>query len=111
MQDTLTVGNISAKPGDKKSGFIQFWDNGMLASKFPVIVINGSNNGPKLAINAGLHPFEYAGMEAAIRISKSIDPSEVNGAIMVVPVANVGGFLRESQSVHPVDNQNLNRIF
>jgi predicted deacylase len=111
LQDTFTIGNISAKPGEKKSGFIEFWDNSLIASKFPVVIINGSENGPKIAVNAGLHPFEYAGMEAAIRLSKNIDPSDVKGALVIIPIANVAGFLKAIETVHPVDNLNLNRVF
>ena len=53
-------------------------------------------------MNAGLHPFEYAGMEAAIRLSKNIDPSGVKGALVIIPIANVAGFLKGIETVHPL---------
>ncbi len=59
-QSNLTVGEVSAEPGEKKSGYINVpggEDDGPV--KIPVTLINGKKDGLALALVAGVHGYEY----------------------------------------------------
>lgn len=75
-----------------------------------VHVIRGSKDGPKLAMFGGIHGDEPLGTEAVRRVLQKIDPGQISGTIVAVPVANPYAF-EAGKRVTPVDGLNLNRIF
>ena len=111
-QKTLTVGEIIANPGEKKSGFIVVpgGEDGP-EHKIPVTVVNGENAGPVLALVAGVHGYEYPPILALQKMGKKLDPSRLSGAVIIVHVANVPSFLKRTIYYTPNDWKNLNRVF
>ena len=75
-----------------------------------VHVIRGPKDGPKLAMFGGIHGDEPLGTEAVRRVLEQIDPDQIAGTIVAVPVANPYAF-KAGKRVTPVDGLNLNRIF
>ena len=75
-----------------------------------VHVIRGSKAGPKLAMFGGIHGDEPLGTEAVRRVLERIDPEQIAGTIVAVPVANPYAF-EAGKRVTPADGLNLNRIF
>src|SRR5437868_4524618 len=67
--------------------------------------------GPTVLITAGIHAAEYTGIEAAIRLGRTISPEAVRGTIVIIPLLNRPGFYERSIYVNPEDNDNLNRLF
>jgi predicted deacylase len=67
--------------------------------------------GPTVLITAGIHAAEYTGIEAAIRLGRTISPEAVRGTILIIPLLNRPGFYERSIYVNPEDNDNLNRLF
>jgi uncharacterized protein len=74
-----------------------------------VHVIRGSKDGPKLAMFGGIHGDEPLGTEAVRQVLKQINPDQIAGTIVAVPVANPYAF-EAAKRVTPVDGLNLNRI-
>ena len=74
-----------------------------------VHVIRGSKDGPKLAMFGGIHGDEPLGTEAVRRVLQQIDPGQIAGTIVAVPVANPYAF-EAGKRVTPADGLNLNRI-
>jgi len=74
-----------------------------------VHVIRGAKDGPKLALFGGIHGDEPLGTEAVRRVLKQIDPDQITGTIVAVPVANPYAF-EAGKRVTPSDGLNLNRI-
>lgn len=74
-----------------------------------VHVIRGSKDGPKLAMFGGIHGDEPLGTEAVRRVLQQVEPSQIAGTIVAVPVANPYAF-EAAKRVTPVDGLNLNRI-
>lgn len=74
-----------------------------------VHVIRGSKDGPKLAMFGGVHGDEPLGTEAVRRVLQQIDPDQMAGTIVAVPVANPYAF-EAGKRMTPVDGLNLNRI-
>lgn len=74
-----------------------------------VHVIRGAKDGPKLAMFGGIHGDEPLGTEAVRRVIGQINPEQIAGTIVAVPVANPYAF-EAGKRVTPVDGVNLNRV-
>ena len=77
----------------------------------PYIDIRGQRDGPQLTVLAGVHGAEYSSIAAAREFVRTVDPAEVLGRIIVVPVVNVSAFWTRTPFVVPADGLNLNRQF
>jgi uncharacterized protein len=106
----VTVGEITAAPGQVGRGFLTTDVGRGVTVRIPVVAINGKADGPTFVVTAGVHGAEYPGIEAAIRLSRTLDPGEVRGAVIVVPVVSVPAFQRRAIYVNPLDGINFNRV-
>ncbi len=111
MPNNMSFAGLSAEPGQKVTGYLDAVERPASTVRWPVGLIHGAADGPKLSITAGVHGTEYVGMEAAIRSFHAIDPKQVRGSIGFVFIVNVPGFEAAEPFANPVDGQNLNRIF
>lgn len=75
----------------------------------PVIVLHGARHGPVLCLSAGTHGDELNGIEIARRIANAVDPADLGGTLVVIPVVNLSGYLRNSRYLP--DRRDLNRYF
>jgi predicted deacylase len=78
---------------------------------WPYVTISGRQDGPRATIIAGIHGCEYVSIRAAMRLARELDPAEVRGHILVVPIVNLPSFWERSAFVCPIDGVNLNRVF
>ncbi len=70
----------------------------------------GARPGPTLVAFGGVHGDEAMGPEEVRRLVSSVDPAELSGTIVAVPVANPYAYDAMSRFT-PQDGLNLNRIF
>lgn len=110
--ERIVIGDVSADAGEKQWGFIRIpaGEDGPQV-KIPVTVINGKLEGPILALIAGVHGYEYPPILAMQRLHEKLKPEELKGAIILVHVANMPGFLGRAIYYTPQDGINLNRAF
>lgn len=82
-------------------------------SHYPIemTVICGSCPGKTLVVTAGVHGCEYVGIETLNRLKKELDPIDLSGRIILLPLVNPEGFYMGSKQIIPADGQNLNRTF
>lgn len=109
-QKDLVVGNLVAKSGEKVTGLVEFKVDGQ-SYQLEVFLINGAHEGPTLAVTGGVHAAEYASIAAALEFGQKLEPGELHGAAIVVPVINQRGFRARSIYINPMDGVNLNRVF
>ncbi len=109
-KEVLKVGSLAAKPGEKCFGINEFPVEGA-PYRLPAWLINGSADGPTLVVTAGVHGAEYASIAAALDLGQSLDPKDLRGQVIVVPVMNRPAFRARSIYVCPLDGKNLNRVF
>jgi predicted deacylase len=102
------VGGIEARVGERASGHL---DVPGTMVRMPVTVIHGAAAGPHVLVTGGVHGGEYPGIEAAIRLSRELDPAEVSGAVVVVHAVSPLAFFARQQYVVPQDGKNPNRQF
>ncbi len=106
------------KKGAKEFGYINIVDNVSANFDMPVGVVNGAKDGPTIAVTGGLYPTEYHGVEAASRLYQLIDPNELAGKLITVPVVNMYTFQFRSpafqliqSSTTPLDRGRVNSYF
>ncbi len=107
---TLAVGSLSARPGQKKFGVNEFSVQGQ-PYRLAMWLVNGKEDGPTLVVSAGVHAAEYASIAAALDLGQSVRPDALHGRLIVVPVMNVAAFGVRSIYINPMDGKNLNRVF
>ena len=111
-QKVLTVGEVTASPGEIKSGYINVpaGPDGH-EIRLPISVVNGIKEGPVLALTAGIHGYEYPPILALQRLRGQLDPAELSGAVIIVHVVNLPSFLKRTIYYNPHDWKNQNRVF
>ena len=109
MKDALRIRGVAAECGQRAQGFITIGETPSGPIQFPVVIVNGADDGPVLCLTAGVHATEYAPIDAAMRIVQSLDASALRGAVIVVPVVNMHMFESRTGFVSPLDGINLNK--
>lgn len=80
-----------------------------ISSPTPVLVVNGARAGPSLCLTAAVHGDELNGIEIVRHTLYNIDPQNLSGAVIGVPIVNLEGFRRSSRYL--TDRRDLNRYF
>lgn len=78
--------------------------------RIPWMAIRGAQNGPTLTVSCGIHGDEYEGGEAIRELWRELDPAQLTGMWIGIPVVNVAAY-EAAQRVSPLDYGNMNRIF
>jgi predicted deacylase len=103
----VTVGTASAHTGQKATGYIVVLAGVDAATNLPVILINGAKSGPTFALIAGAHGTEYASSLALAQLATRVDPSELSGTLIILPLLNVESYLQKIVHVNPVDHKGV----
>ncbi len=111
QQAPFTVGTATAASGQKATGFLEVPAGVDAATRIPVVVIRGAKPGPVLAIVSGAHGTEYASIIAVERLIVRLDPAEVSGTVILLPLVNQASFEQKVPHLNPVDNKNMNRFY
>jgi predicted deacylase len=99
--------------GARSSGYFSFDDPELTLGKYewPYFAVVGAQAGPTFLLTAGIHAAEYTGILAAIRLGSALQPADVQGTVVIIPLLNRPGFFERCVYINPVDGENLNRIF
>ena len=108
---TLTVGTATAARGETAKGWIEVAAGTDPALRIPVAVVHGGKPGPVLALVAGSHGTEYASIVALVDLIDQLEPSSIEGSVIVVPIVNTPSFDRVVPHLNPVDGKNMNRTY
>jgi hypothetical protein len=110
-RNAFTVGTATATEGHAATGTIDVPAGVDPALHIPVALFHGAWPGPVLALVAGSHGTEYASILALERLIERIDPTELNGTLIVVPLVNIPSFEQKIVHVNPVDGKSMNRYY
>ena len=108
---SFTVGTATAARGQKATGTIEVPSASDAALSIPVAVVHGAKPGKVLALVSGAHGTEYASIIALEKIIAALDPTEVSGTVIVIPLVNVPSFEKKIAHVNPVDGKSMNRFY
>ena len=90
---------------------IEFNDSLNNRTTLPIIIVKGKNNGKVLTITAGVHGSELSPIIATQELIREINPSQLRGTLIIIPITNIGAFYRYTPYKNPIDQKNINRIF
>ena len=113
QQQDLSVGPVRCAPGSCAAGFVPAVHRvDGTALGFPVLIANGTRAGPVLLIDGGIHGDEQEGTLAVAEFVREIDPKALSGAVVAVPLMNVGAFEAMARG-NPRDthSHDMNRIY
>ena len=108
---TFTVGTATAAGGQKATGTIDVPAGSDAALSIPVAVFHGAKPGPVLALVSGAHGTEYASIIALEKVIGLLNPAELSGTVIVVPLINIPSFEQKVPHVNPVDQKSMNRFY
>jgi predicted deacylase len=109
----VEVGTAKADPGTTGTGVIPVTKlAGGGALDIPVIVIHGVKPGPCLWVDGAIHGDEPEGTLACHILKREVDPAQLAGTLVLVPVLNVPAF-EAAQRGNPLDifTYDMNRIY
>jgi uncharacterized protein len=107
----FAVGTASATRGQKATGVLAVPAGSDPALDIPVAVVHGARPGPVLALVAGAHGTEYASIIALEELIENLDPADVAGTVILVPLINTPSFEQKVPHVNPVDGKSMNRFY
>ena len=110
-RNSITVGTATAAEGREATGTIDVPAGVDPALHIPVAVFHGAWPGPVLALVAGSHGTEYASILALEKLIGKIDPTELSGTLIIVPLVNIPSFEQKIAHVNPVDGKSMNRFY
>jgi predicted deacylase len=108
---TLTVGTVTATRGQKALGVLKVPAGSDGGYDMPVAVLHGVRPGPVLAVASGAHGSEYASILAVERLIETVNPADVSGTLILLPLINVPSFEKITPHVNPTDNKSMNRFY
>jgi predicted deacylase len=107
----FSVGTAAAAVGQKATGILGVPAGVDAGLDIPVAVVQGARPGPVLALVAGAHGTEYASIIAIEKLIERLDPAEVSGTVILVPLVNIASFEQKVPHVNPVDGKSMNRFY
>lgn len=103
----MKLSNTLIEKGQKWQGELKVTDN----YSMPMYGICGEEEGKTLVITAGVHGCEYVGVLTARKLWKSLDPKQMKGQVIILPLVNQQGFYEGVKQIVPEDGENINRVF
>ena len=113
MTEAITIGNVTAGPGEAVRGGIPIMgDMYGRAREIPIIVYRGVEAGPTLWLNGATHGDEPEGPFSIFKALEQIDAKSLAGTVVACPVMNVNAFIAGTRG-DPLDSfsYDMNRLY
>ena len=108
---SFAVGTASAAPGQRATGYLEVPAGVDAGTNIPVVVVRGAKPGKVLALVSGAHGTEYVSIIAIEKLIAQIDPAQLTGTVLLVPLVNIASFEQKVPHVNPIDNKSMNRFY
>ncbi|TVR22706.1 MAG: hypothetical protein EA396_05560 [Anaerolineaceae bacterium] len=106
----MKIGTIQANKGEKAYGFFKTGEtHGRFPVHIPLHIIAGNDDGPTLVVQSGTSGLEIEPALILPQIVKELEPAQIKGTIVIVPLMNDSGFNFE-QINSAWDNKHLNSV-
>ena len=107
------IADVDFNADGKQNGFVRLFHSVHHSAygfiPIPIVVVrNGA--GPTALFVSGNHGDEYEGQVALCNLAKSLDPDQVKGLVIILPMANFPAGMA-GRRTSPIDEGNLNRSF
>jgi predicted deacylase len=111
MAEILRLEHLEAEQGQRKDGFLtvgEMQDNSPV--RLPVVLVNGSEPGRTLYLQATSDGDELNGIAVIRRVLNRLDPAALKGRVIATLIVNFHAF-HAGESLNPVDGKKMNRCF
>lgn len=113
MTGTLISSEVNYEADGKQSGYLRV-PHSVHRSAYgwlpvPITVIR-NGEGPTLVLAGGNHGDEYEGQIAISRLVQEIEPNQIRGRLILLPMLNFPA-AQAGTRISPIDDGNLNRLF
>ncbi|MGE4349387.1 MAG: succinylglutamate desuccinylase/aspartoacylase family protein [Candidatus Berkiella sp.] len=111
MKNTpLSICKELIQPGEKANLALQMPDFYSCAPLYmPIKIIHSKKAGPCLLVFATIHGYEMNGLEIVNRLINSLEPDQIHGTVIAVPVLNVFGLTHYPKTIP--SGQNIAECF
>ena len=110
MRQGFEIGGVMVAPGQRKLVDIPVSKlSTHVPVTLPVHVLHGERPGPAMFVTAAVHGDELNGVEIIRRVLRTLQPGNIHGTLLCVPVVNAYGFIGRSRYLP--DRRDLNRSF
>ncbi|MGE3065473.1 MAG: succinylglutamate desuccinylase/aspartoacylase family protein [Hyphomicrobiaceae bacterium] len=110
MRPPFTIGGVEVPAGERRLVDLPV---SKLANHTPVTlpvhILHGPRDGPAMFVSAAIHGDELNGVEIIRRLLRTIQPANIAGTMLCVPIVNAHGFIGRSRYLP--DRRDLNRCF
>ena len=110
-QNTFQIAYKTTNFSSKKNLRFAIEDNQGNKVELPISIIRGAKSGPVFTILAGVHVYEYPSIISTQAILQEINPEELSGTLVIIPITNKGSFFGRTPCINPMDDKNLNKTF
>ncbi|MUW14881.1 deacylase [Halorubrum sp. CBA1125] len=105
----IALGTARAQPGEMDTGRLEVGETRDGSPvRLPVAVINGTDDGETLYVQAVSDGDELNGLGVVNRVVPRLDPTELAGTVLVVGIVNYFGF-QVAEHRNPIDDRKMNR--
>lgn len=106
----MKIGTIEANKGEKAYGFFKTGEtHGRFPVHIPLHIIEGAQDGPVVVVQSGLSGLEIEPALVLPHIVKELDPAQLKGTLVMVPLMNTSGF-EFTQINSAWDDKHLNQL-
>jgi predicted deacylase len=110
VRQAFRIGGASIEPGERRLVDLPVSKlSNHTPVTLPVHVLHGSRPGPAMFVTAAIHGDELNGVEIIRRVLRVLQPGNISGTLLCVPVVNAYGFIGRSRYLP--DRRDLNRSF
>ena len=110
MNGPISLAGVSVAPGERRNLFPSASESYTGdRTTLPMAVVNGTADGPRVFLTAAVHGDELNGIAVCRAVLDQIDPVDLAGVLVVVPIVNVLGV--QIGSRYLPDRRDLNRSF
>ena len=95
------IGNLQVPQSFNTAGWANYF--------IPIAVIK-NGHGPTALLSGGNHGDEYEGQVALLNLVREIQPEQVQGRLIIIPMLNRPAALAGTR-LSPIDGRNMNRAF
>lgn len=106
----MKIGTIKANQGEKSYGFFKTGEtHGRFPVQIPLHLVVGANDGPMLVVQSGTSGLEIEPALILPKIIDELDPANMKGTLVMVPLMNTSGF--EFTQINTAwDDKHLNQL-
>ena len=110
MRSTFIIGGTEIAPGERRLVDLPVSKlSNHTPVTLPVHVLHGHRPGPTMFVSAAIHGDELNGVEIIRRLLRTLQPGNISGTLLCIPIVNAYGFIGRSRYLP--DRRDLNRSF